>query len=287
MATVRRCGTISAARDEDISLPDLVFVMDVLDEMGFTYSIEVYLLRVALLKDIPPHIKERCPGFHERKLPDHRGTHLVFIMGMAVTPTSGTKVINKQLMLDANFTYDASKVSAVLENGLLIVKLPLGTWWLEDEPARSLPKSSYIGGSYKFSDQEVQDDHELDLCKMAEARDLIEKIPIDSLMYLSSNGFGIFTTLNNPFKLSTGGGDQSSAAEALLGNEIGSSGDVMLKREVFLEASSFNKHNLQMLVEGNTMYVMGMAVTPLGLRLIHDEVKVDADFLYDAHNVAV
>ncbi|GJX70538.1 hypothetical protein Tco_0307709, partial [Tanacetum coccineum] len=77
----------------------------------------------------------------------------------------------------------------------------------------------------------------------------------------------------------------SDSAEALLGNEIGSSGDVMLKREVFLEASGFNKHYLQMLVQGNTMYVMGMAVTPLGLRLIHDEVKVDADFLYDAHNV--
>lgn len=55
--------------------------------------------------------------------------------------------------------------------------------------------------------------------------------------------------------------------------------------EVFLEASGFNKHNLQMLGQGNTMYIMGMAVTPLGIRLIHDEVKVDAGFLYDAHNV--
>ncbi|GKA84361.1 hypothetical protein Tco_0805956, partial [Tanacetum coccineum] len=55
--------------NQDISLPDLETVMDVLDEMGFTYSIEVYLLRVALLKvyevvsksnlDIPPHIKDR------------------------------------------------------------------------------------------------------------------------------------------------------------------------------------------------------------------------------------
>ncbi|GKF30996.1 hypothetical protein Tco_0100794 [Tanacetum coccineum] len=146
--------------------------MDVLDEMGFTYSIEAYLLRGALLKvyevvsksnlDIPPHIKDRlmrlmrlmrlvnvrssesmdssvkvfeervevyvdAPGFLKEHFQVIVERHQVFITGLAVTPTSGTKVINKHLLLDASFAYDASKVSAVLENGLLIVKFPVGT----------------------------------------------------------------------------------------------------------------------------------------------------------------
>ncbi|GJZ91297.1 hypothetical protein Tco_0663224 [Tanacetum coccineum] len=145
---------------QDISLPDLETVLDVLDEMGVLYSIEFYEVVSNSNLVIPPHVKERllnmmrmanvrssegtyyssvkvsedkvevyidAPGFMKENFQIIVERHLVFITGLAVTPTSGTKVINKQFMLDDKFKYDASKVSAVLENGLLRVKLPVGT----------------------------------------------------------------------------------------------------------------------------------------------------------------
>ncbi|GJY02687.1 DNA-binding protein HEXBP [Tanacetum coccineum] len=56
--------------------------------------------------------------------------------------------------------------------------------------------------------------------------------------------------------------------------------------EVFLEASGFHKHDLQIWVQGNTMFIMGKAVTALGTKLIHEAVEFDAELLYDAHKVA-
>ncbi|GKA84362.1 hypothetical protein Tco_0805957 [Tanacetum coccineum] len=85
----------------------LMSLVNVRSSESMDSSVKVFEERVEVYVDAPGFLKEHFQVIVER--------HQVFIIGLAVTPTSGTKVINKHLLLDASFAYEASKVWSVGE----------------------------------------------------------------------------------------------------------------------------------------------------------------------------